>query len=123
MKTIIAGSRVITNKELLEEAIKKSEFKITEVVSGNARGVDRMGEMWAARRDIKIKMFIPDWKTHGNKAAILRNCDMGDYADALIALWDGCSGGTKHMIDYATKKGLKVYIYNIRERNNDEAVE
>lgn len=36
---------------------------------------------------------------------------MGDYADALIALWDGQSKGTKGMIDYAKKKGLEVYVY------------
>ena len=41
---------------------------------------------------------------------------MGDYADALIVLWDGESRGTKHMIDYATKKGLKVFIYLVKEK-------
>ena len=38
---------------------------------------------------------------------------MGDFADALIAIWDGKSRGTKNMIDYATKKGLKVYVERI----------
>jgi hypothetical protein len=38
---------------------------------------------------------------------------MADYADALIAIWDGKSKGTKHMIDIAKKKGLKVFINEI----------
>lgn len=38
---------------------------------------------------------------------------MANYAEALIAIWDGQSKGTKMMIDIANKKGLKVYIYRV----------
>lgn len=36
---------------------------------------------------------------------------MGKYADALIAIWDGQSRGTLHMINVAKERGLKVYTY------------
>jgi len=110
MKTIIAGSRNIISFKIVKQVIEDSEFVITKVVSGTARGVDRLGEEYAYNNNVPIKRFKPDWKTQGKRAGILRNIDMGNYADALIALWDGKSKGTKHMVDYATEKGLKIYV-------------
>lgn len=115
MKTIIAGSRSITNYKVVEEAIKESGFTITEVVSGCARGVDRLGESYGLNNDIPIKKFEPDWSL-GKIAGILRNKRMGDYAIALIAIWDGESTGTKHMIDYAKKKGLVVFVKTVKTK-------
>ena len=43
MKVIIAGSRNFTDYKVLQDAIKNSGFKITEVVSGGAKGVDSLG--------------------------------------------------------------------------------
>ena len=118
MKTIVAGSRDGFGLADVYTAIARSGFErqITEVVSGGARGVDRFGEMWAQANATPIKQFIPDWNGPLGKAAgHARNRDMGDYADALVALWDGKSKGTKGMIDYAKKKGLKVYVYQLGE--------
>jgi hypothetical protein len=115
MITIIAGSRYgVTYQDVLN-AINESGFDITEVVSGTAKGADTFGELYSEQNNIPLSNFIPQWKTLGKKAGIVRNCDMGDYADALIAVWDGKSKGTKHMIETATNKGLKVYVYNLQE--------
>jgi len=116
MRTIIAGSRTITKQETANFGIETAPFseEITEVVSGRAKGVDRMGETWALQNGVPIKFFpvtSADWEQHGKKAGMLRNEKMADYADALIAIWDGQSKGTKHMIDYARKKGLRVFVY------------
>lgn len=111
MKTIIAGSREGFVFDEVVKAVEESGFEITEVVSGGARGVDRFGETWANLNHVPIKQFIPDWDGLGKKAGHVRNRDMGDYADALVALWDGVSKGTKGMIEYAEKKGLKVYVF------------
>lgn len=110
MKTIIAGSRGIESYAVVKEVIEDSGFEITEVVSGGARGVDKTGEQWAKKNNIPIKRFLPDWRA-GRQAGMLRNVEMGNYADALIAIWDGTSSGTKHMIDYATRKGLKIFLF------------
>ena len=115
MKVIIAGSRGITSIYHLRRALQESGFfwSITEVVSGTARGVDKLGEEWAIEKGIPIKRFPADWDTHGKRAGYLRNAEMADYADALLALWDGKSRGTKHMIDLARKKGLRVYVMEV----------
>lgn len=110
MKVIIAGGREITDYELLLNAVLNAGFDITTVVSGCARGADALGERFAAEAGLELIKFPADWNKHGRAAGPIRNAQMGDFADALIALWDGQSRGTKHMIDYATKKGLKVHI-------------
>lgn len=111
MKTIIAGSRTFFDTPALLEAIRLSGFTITEVVSGTCKGVDKLGEAWAKANGIPIKEFKPDWDRHGLAAGPIRNREMAKYADALIALWDGKSKGTKNMIEEARERGLKVYVH------------
>lgn len=113
MITIIAGGRNITEYKYVDVACKKAPWIITEVVSGMARGVDTLGEEWARKHNIPIKQFPANWDKYGRRAGPIRNEQMGDYANALIAVWDGKSRGTKHMINYATKKGLKVFVYKV----------
>lgn len=111
MRTIIAGSRGIVLFEILERAIQKAPFEITTVISGGARGVDRMGEKWAKKNKIPLEIFPADWVKHGKGAGYIRNRLMADNAEALIALWDGVSRGTRNMIDEAKARNLHVYIY------------
>jgi hypothetical protein len=110
MKVIIAGSRDFKNPNIVVAAVVKSRFTITEVVSGGARGIDRFGEQYAKANKIPIKQFIPDWST-GRGAGFKRNIEMAEYADALIAIWDGVSRGTAQMIREAEKRGLQVYVF------------
>lgn len=112
MKVIIAGSRGVTNPAAVKKAIADSGFTITEVVSGGARGVDRLGEDWALANNIPVKQFIPEWDERGRKAGIIRNLSMAEYADALVAIWDGSSPGTRHMIDSMERlAGKPVHVH------------
>lgn len=114
MKTIIAGSRTITDPSILIAAIVESGYEITEVVSGGAQGVDRLGEEWARTHEIPIVRFPPDWTKHGRSAGPIRNNQMVSYVGfdgALLALWDGQSSGTAHIINSAKREGRKVFVY------------
>lgn len=115
MKTIIAGSRSITDYKYLLKAIAQIDWEITEVISGNARGVDRLGERWARENNIPVRLFFPDWDKWGKSAGFVRNHEMVEEAEALIALWDGESRGTKHTIGLAQgRSGLKkVLIFRV----------
>lgn len=110
MKTIIAGSRSINDITIVTKAIEESKFEITEIVCGEARGVDLCGANWALKNNIPIKYFPANWDQYHKAAGMIRNKEMGDYADALIAVWDGKSRGTRNMIEYAKAKGLRVSI-------------
>lgn len=122
MKVIIAGSRGITNEQLIFSAIKDSGFEITEVVSGGAEGVDKFGEKYANRFDIPLKIFPADWKRKKASAGIIRNAEMANYAEALIAVWDGKSKGTKNMIEIAGRKGLLVFVEIVEPTPGKERV-
>jgi hypothetical protein len=111
MKTIIAGSRIITKYEDVLEAISLVGWNITEVVSGGAKGVDKFGERYAEDHKIPLKRFPADWNKYGRGAGVIRNNDMAEYADALIAVWDLRSKGTKHMIDIAMVFKLDILIH------------
>lgn len=110
MKVIIAGSRSITSLTTIYNAIEQSGFAITEVVSGGARGVDKVGELWAKSHNIPCKVFQAEWNKHGRAAGARRNVDMALYADALIAIWDGVSPGTRNMIRTIEKLGKPICV-------------
>lgn len=112
MKCIVAGSRGITSYDEVLIAIERSGFNITEVVSGNASlGVDRNGERWAAENDVPVTLFRANWAKQGRAAGKIRNSKMSKYGEALIAVWDGISPGTKDMIAKARYRGLRVYVH------------
>lgn len=113
MKTIIAGSRTIRQYSLVEQAVKNSNFSITEVLSGGANGVDGLGERFAKQNEIPCIRRKADWKKYRRSAGIRRNQEMVKEADALIAIWDGKSPGTSHVIQAAKKKGIPVYVLNL----------
>lgn len=112
-KTIVAGSREGVTLEAVEQAMSEAPFVITEVISGTARGADRYGEQVAQKYNVPIRRFPADWNQYGKRAGYIRNAEMSNNAEALVAVWNGHSRGTKHMIDLAKRKGLKIHIHKV----------
>ena len=125
IRIIIAGSRDFNDYIKLKEAMhdiidglnKNNENKLNiKIISGTARGADKLGEKYANEYGYKVVRFIPDWNGLGKSAGYVRNAEMAKYAiendniGVLVAFWDGVSKGTKHMIDLANKHGLEVHI-------------
>ncbi len=134
MKVIIAGDREFNDYDMLERAIEQSGFEITEVVSGGARGSDKLGELWAKAHKVPVKIFAADWdnikvkgaivktnqwkKKYNANAGFARNEEMASYAEALIALQpDGPTPGTQDMIKRGKAHKLQIHIY---EKQDDE---
>lgn len=118
MKVIIAGTRykdkdakiVFDDYNLVVEAVARSGFNITEVVSGTAIGADRLGEKWAIANGIPIKEIPADWNRYGNAAGPMRNKVMAEYADAAIVVWDGKSPGSRNMVENMIRKKKPYYV-------------
>lgn len=114
-KVIIAGGRDFDNYTLLKERCdyylqnKLREGRVV-IISGHASGADSLGERYTQERGLSLDAHPADWKAHGKAARSIRNKEMAEVADALIAFWDGVSRGTKNMIDTAKSKGLKVAV-------------
>ena len=71
MKVIIAGSRDIIDYQLVVDTIKESNFIITEVVCGEASGVDSLGKKWAIENNIPVKSFPAKWNKFGKSAGYI----------------------------------------------------
>ena len=90
------------------------------IISGTARGADKLGELYAERTGLSTYRFSADWDGLGKRAGYVRNAEMAKFAvkdgnyGVLVAFWDGKSKGTKHMIDLANKYGLEVYVVNYK---------
>lgn len=110
MRTIIAGSRTITDISAVYEAVEKCGWIPTVIVSGHAPGVDRLGEKWAEIEIVQLEVYPANWARFGRGAGKIRNAEMALKAEALIAIWDGYSKGTGHMIDCARANNLKIYV-------------
>lgn len=125
MKVAIIGSRHFDNYELLEKAVQESGFAITEECCGEAEGADTLGRIWAEVNLIPVTSFPADWddtnapgavvkinsrgKCYNSRAGFNRNTEMINYADGVIALWDGKSPGTRHALREG--KRLKKLIF------------
>ncbi|QQE12609.1 DUF2493 domain-containing protein [Planctomycetota bacterium] len=112
LKCIIAGSHNLFDVQYVNDAMEDCPFadEIGEVVSGGAIGIDRAGEEWARLMGLPIRVFPLNWQKHGRAAGPVRNLKMAEYADVLVAIWDGESKETRNMIKNAEKLGLIVHL-------------
>jgi hypothetical protein len=114
MNLLICGSRGIDEYKIIEAAIAHFELegKITTITSGGARGADTLAEKYADNHSIPKVIIKADWATHGKGAGYIRNAEMiNSGVDAVLALWDGQSRGTRNTLELADKKEIKKYIY------------
>lgn len=112
-RVIIAGGRDFNNYHGLSTTMDKLLKNINddiEVVCGMAKGADRLGEQYAKDNGYHVIYMPADWDTDGKAAGYKRNIRMAEYANALVAFWDGQSSGTKHMIETAQKMRLDVRV-------------
>lgn len=112
MRVIVAGGRDYGQKPGQADAMHRdldrllAKYPQIEIVSGMARGADRMGHDWAKSRHVPVAQFPADWDHYGKPASFVRNDLMAWYATHLVAYWDGQSKGTGHMARTARAGGL-----------------
>ena len=116
MIAAIVGSRDFNDYDKLCKFIYKTcideNYSIREIVSGGARGADKLGEQFAKNYNLLLKVYEADWQKYGRRAGFVRNVDIIKYCDICFAFWDGESHGKKHMIDIAEEKGLDKRVVN-----------
>ena len=118
LKVIVAGTRTFNYPELLDKVLTQYRlfhFNFSELIHGGARGADTLAMLWAEKNEIPVKCFPADWDKYGKQAGFIRNQQMAEYADVLIAFWDGKSRGTKMMIELAEKAKLTSIVITYDE--------
>lgn len=116
MKIAVIGSREIDNIDLKKHLPEGCD----EIVSGGARGVDSLAAAYARANGLALTEFLPNYEAFGRGAPLIRNRGIVDYADAVIAFWDGESRGTAYVIKYCEKVGKPVKIVRMRRRISQE---
>jgi hypothetical protein len=85
--------------------------------------VDQLAERWALRQGLPIKIFRPEYNkriapwTRSRwqlRAPLERNKRMAEYSDALVAVWDGRSRGTAHIIEYMRSLKRPVFLREVK---------
>ena len=107
MKVAIIGSRKL-NVENLQDYLPEGT---DEIVSGGARGIDTCARNYALKNDLKLTEFRPEYNKYGRGAPLKRNETIVNYADMVLAFWDGESRGTKFVINYCEKVGKECKIF------------
>ncbi len=113
MKLAIVGSRNFTDYKRFSQIIGKIKGQITLIVSGGARGADTLAERYAKEKAIPYLIFPANWDKYGKQAGPLRNQDIVDNADTMVAFLAPESRGTKDSIKKAQAKRIPVHIVNI----------
>jgi len=106
MKLAICGSRYISSLNL-EEYLPSG---VKEIVSGGALGVDKLAADYAVSHGIRLVEFLPDYKRYGRRAPLVRNAQIADYADELLAFPKSDSRGTYHTIKLFEKRNKPVNV-------------
>jgi hypothetical protein len=113
MKVAVVGGRDFTDKERLYRELDSAlalwgDFTL---ISGGARGADRLAEAWAIERGIPTDIILPAYRGQGDwQAPLIRNRIIADRCDRMIAYWDGKSRGTRDAIGKARMRAKRVFI-------------
>lgn len=109
----VIGSRDFENarKVVFDTLARVCGSKNVEgIVSGGARGPDKLGAEYARKHSIPVIEHLPDWDKHGRSAGYIRNADIVRDSTIILAFYDGTSSGTKHSMTLAHEAGKKVYV-------------
>jgi hypothetical protein len=107
MKVAVIGSRGITHADVG----KYIPPDVDLIISGGAIGVDTLAEKYADQKGIKKLILYPNYELYGKNAPLIRDKQIVEQADLVIAIWDGQSRGTEFTISYAKRRGVPCEIY------------
>lgn len=117
LKVVIAGYRNFDNYDVLKKYVDTclAEFGAQEIriISGHCKGVDLMGERYAKEKGHSLEIYPAEWKKYGRAAGPIRNKQMAENTDILIAFTCANATGTKNMITNATKLGKRIFVMDI----------
>src|SRR5262250_1527353 len=113
MQLIIAGSRTFTDYQLLCQTLALERSRITQVLTGGARGADQLGYRWAWKHQVKHQLFRADWERFGKAAGVRRNHQMAQAGDLLVVLGHTTSPGTAHLIQCMRALGKPVVLSRV----------
>ena len=118
MNVAVIASRDFNDYESLSRILKALLHKhgpCVTIISGGARGADSLAERFCDENNVDKIIFKPNkLMSNYGYACYLRNQQIIDKCDAVIAFWDGKSRGTKHAIDLARQQNKPVKLVRFK---------
>ncbi len=113
LRLAVVGSRSCEDYEMVSGFLKNFNNQKPIIVSGGAKGVDSLAERFADENELKKKIYKADWSKYGRAAGPVRNQQIVENSDAMIAFATRDSNGTKNSVKLAVKKGIPVLVVTI----------
>ena len=115
IKVIVVGSESFNDKAKLKEECNKALSKqpTVEIVVNGTKGTSFIAQEYATEKKYKTKVIVADRAKYGDNAGKIRNAEMVEYADAMIAFWDGEHKGTEHIIKIAQLVKMKLKVVRV----------
>lgn len=113
MDVAIVGGRDFDDYEQFKSCVNGEKIKFKSIISGGARGVDTLAERYAKEIGVPLKIYWPDWTKHGKAAGPIRNRQIIESSDCVIAFWDEKSPGTRSSLKIAEEleKPTTLFVY------------
>ena len=109
MRIAIVGSREYAHTEKVVDYVRRLN-EGTIVISGGAHGVDALAANVARTVGLVVIECLPDYEKHGRRAPLVRNKQIAEHCERMIAFWNGESAGTAHAIRCARDLGRPVKV-------------
>jgi hypothetical protein len=113
MKLIITGARTFTDYQMLCQVLAPDRHRITQVLTGGARGTEQLGYRWAWKHVVKHQRFRAEWERFGKPAGVRRNHQLAQAGDVLLVCGDGQAPGTAHLIQCMQALGKPVVVVSV----------
>lgn len=117
MRVLVFGGRDFTDRDcvfgvldyvLADWVVDDGEEQDLTIISGNARGADRLGEEWARENGANVDIYPADWDTYSKAAGHIRNQQMLDSGIDYAVQFPG-GRGTADMRSRLDRAGIKVW--------------
>lgn len=116
MNLAIIGSRDFDDYEQMTNVLwnlfqlRRGTIPKDTIISGGARGADFLARKYAEEEELNYTEFLPNWDELGKKAGFVRNKQIIDACDMVLAFWDGKSKGTKHSLNLAKEAKKPTFV-------------
>ena len=113
MQLMIAGAQTFTDYQHLCQVLAPDCHRMTQVLTGGARGAERLGYRWAWKHTVQHQLFRAERERFGKTAGVRRNYQMAQAGDVLVVFGDGLAPGTAHLIQCMQALGKPVVVVQV----------
>ncbi|MBF84828.1 MAG: hypothetical protein CL489_10245 [Acidobacteria bacterium] len=91
----LTGSRDLTDRDFIYQALDKRKERISKIIVGDADGVDALVIAWCVKNDIPFEVY---YRRYESKSAYKRNGRLAKDCDITLALYSGNTRGTNNTV-------------------------